>query len=260
MLELNASDERGISVVRDKVKTFAKGATSSFTASGTPCPPWKVIILDEADSMTKDAQSALRRTMETYSKVTRFCLVCNYVSRIIEPLASRCAKFRFRPLDGSVMQARLEHVAREEGLHGDRLPSVLNRIMELSDGDLRKAITYLQSTHTFYGADLAPEHIVQIAGLIPEATVEAFFDVLRSNSFSRLEQTVRDVLLDGHSAQQLLEQVFGRLIGDAKLSDDQKSRVLIKITEADRNLTDGCDEYLQLLAVASLMMKTFCLG
>ncbi len=258
MLELNASDERGIAVVRDKVKNFAKGATAGYTAAGTRCPPWKVIILDEADSMTGDAQAALRRTMETYSKVTRFCLVCNYVSRIIEPLASRCAKFRFKPLSGDVMRARLEHVCRSEGVEGPRVAAVLERIMQLSGGDLRRAITYLQSTFRFYGAELGPEHIVQIAGLIPDATVAAFFETLRSNNYARLETSVRELLLDGYSAQQLLEQAFGRLLHDPQLSDVQKSAVLVKIAGADKNLNDGCDEFIQLMSVASHMMTTFC--
>ncbi len=259
VLELNASDQRGIDVVREKVKTFAKGATSAFTAAGTPCPPWKVIILDEADSMTGDAQSALRRTMETYSKVTRFCLVCNYVSRIIEPLASRCAKFRFKPLSGEVMRSRLEHICRAEGVNaGPRLPAVLDAIMGLANGDLRRAITYLQSTHTFYGAELDVPHIVQIAGSIPDATVSGFFETLRSNNFSRLENCVRDILLEGYSAQQLLEQVFNRLLNDPAITDVQKAHSLIKISFADKNLNDGCDEFIQLMSVASHMMSTFC--
>lgn len=111
ILELNASDDRGISVVREKIKTFAQGQVGSQKAAGYPCPRFKLIILDEADTMTPEAQSALRRIMEAYSKVTRFCLICNYVTRVIEPLASRCAKFRFKPLPTSSMIDRMNHIA-----------------------------------------------------------------------------------------------------------------------------------------------------
>ncbi len=115
-----------------------------------PCPPFKIIVLDEADSMTQDAQSALRRTMETYSKMTRFCLVCNYVTRIIDPLASRCSKFRFKSLDQGNAVRRVEDIARLEGVALDR--GVSEELIRVADGDLRKAITFLQSAARLVGA------------------------------------------------------------------------------------------------------------
>jgi replication factor C subunit 2/4 len=154
VLELNASDERGISIVREKVKDFARmQLTNPPTAGGYrdryPCPPFKIIILDEADSMTQDAQSALRRTMETYSRITRFCLVCNYVTRIIDPLASRCSKFRFKSLDQSSAATRIGEIAEKEGVKLDE--GAVDALIRCSDGDLRKAITYLQSAARLVG-------------------------------------------------------------------------------------------------------------
>src|SRR6201992_4273935 len=146
VLELNPSDERGISIVGEKVKDFARMQLTN-PAPGYkakyPCPPFKIIILDEADSMTQDAQSALRRTMETYSKITRFCLVCNYVTRIIDPLASRCSKFRFKMLDEANAGRRLEDIAKLENVQLE--DGVVQTLLRCSEGDLRKAITFLQS-------------------------------------------------------------------------------------------------------------------
>ena len=156
ILELNASDERGIAIVREKIKDFARQQISnSHTMSAEylkkyPCPNFKIIILDEADSLTQDAQSALRRTMEIYSKVTRFCLCCNYVSRIIDPLASRCSKFRFKSLDGSDAAARVREVMTAEGVSADA--GVVERLLKVSEGDLRRCLTYLQSAHRLTSA------------------------------------------------------------------------------------------------------------
>jgi len=153
VLELNASDERGISIVREKVKDFARMQLSNPSPSYRaqyPCPPYKIIILDEADSMTQDAQSALRRTMETYSKITRFCLICNYVTRIIDPLASRCSKFRFKSLDQGNAKRRVEEIAEWEGVKLE--DGAAETLIKCSEGDLRKAITFLQSAARLVGA------------------------------------------------------------------------------------------------------------
>ncbi|OQO00427.1 Replication factor C subunit 2 [Cryoendolithus antarcticus] len=158
VLELNASDERGISIVREKVKDFARmqlsnppsGPAGEEYRKKYPCPPYKIIVLDEADSMTQDAQSALRRTMETYSKITRFCLICNYVTRIIDPLASRCSKFRFKSLDEGNAGKRIADIARLENVRLE--DGVIDTLLRCSDGDLRKAVTYLQSAARLVGA------------------------------------------------------------------------------------------------------------
>ncbi|KAI9880155.1 MAG: hypothetical protein M1823_006760, partial [Watsoniomyces obsoletus] len=155
VLELNASDERGLSVIRERVKNFAQQALIHAPASPSyrvkyPCPPFKIIILDEADSLTQDAQSALRRTMEIYSKITRFCLCCNYVSRIIDPVASRCSKFRFKSLDGAQAKGRIEEILQKEGVAYDG--GVIEKALTVSDGDLRRAINLLQSAAKLVGA------------------------------------------------------------------------------------------------------------
>jgi replication factor C small subunit len=134
--ELNASDERGINVVREKVKTFAR-----IRALGDVS--FKILVLDEADNMTSDAQQALRRTMEKYASTCRFILSCNYSSRIIEPIQSRCAPFRFTPLANNDIRKRLYYVAEKEGV--TLTEDGVNAILDRSKGDLRKAYNTLQA-------------------------------------------------------------------------------------------------------------------
>lgn len=232
VLELNASDERGISIVREKVKDFARMQLTNPPAGYRdryPCPPFKIIVLDEADSMTQDAQSALRRTMETYSKITRFCLICNYVTRIIDPLASRCSKFRFKSLDQSNAKKRLEEIAEKEGVGLEA--GAVDALIKCSEGDLRKAITFLQSAARLVGAVEKGEEgggvagdamdvdrqtvsvkIVQdIAGVIPENTIVKLQKAMQPSSATATYQAVADVVedmvADGWSASQVLSQV-----------------------------------------------------
>lgn len=243
VLELNASDERGISIVREKVKDFARITVSNATtlqSSSYPCPPYKIIILDEADSMTQDAQSALRRTMETYSKITRFCLICNYVTRIIDPLASRCSKFRFKPLDESNARARLEEIAKAEGVEVE--DGAIDSLIRVSDGDLRKAITYLQSAARLHNPTkptlidkdgdeemndddddaknvdgtsvrepITVSSIEEIAGVIPEESIDRLLKACEprkgASTYPAISKLVWDIIADGWSAGQVVLQV-----------------------------------------------------
>jgi replication factor C subunit 2/4 len=230
VLELNASDERGISIVREKVKDFARMQLSNPSTAYRaqyPCPPYKIIILDEADSMTQDAQSALRRTMETYSKITRFCLICNYVTRIIDPLASRCSKFRFKSLDQGNAARRVEEIAVKEGVALE--DGAVETLIRCSEGDLRKAITFLQSAARLVGAvekdedensmDVDEEKravtvrsIEDIAGVIPVGTIEGLVKAMQPKSkgavYDAVSKVVTDMVADGWSATQVVTQVF----------------------------------------------------
>jgi replication factor C subunit 2/4 len=239
ILELNASDERGIGIVRDKVKNFARAQLSQPTGLDAayraqyPCPPFKIIILDEADSMTQDAQSALRRTMETYSRITRFCLVCNYVTRIIEPLASRCSKFRFKMLDNSAAGERIGNIAEQEGLQLE--DGVIDTLIRCGDGDLRRAITYLQSAARLVGATKPPaakdaddddtemtdvgskssvitvRSIEEIAGVLPDNILDSLVEAMQPKSggsvYEAVAGVITDLVADGWSATQLVGQV-----------------------------------------------------
>ena len=146
-IELNASDERGINIVRKKIITFAKMSIGNADDNYL-CPPYKIIILDEADAMTTEAQSALRKTMEDNSNITRFCFICNYINEIITPISSRCSKFRFLPLDNKSIKNKLLYICKKENLI--LKDSILDTIINISKGDMRRAIMILQNTNYYY--------------------------------------------------------------------------------------------------------------
>uniref|UniRef100_A0A2P2JDL1 Replication factor C / DNA polymerase III gamma-tau subunit n=1 Tax=Rhizophora mucronata TaxID=61149 RepID=A0A2P2JDL1_RHIMU len=233
VLELNASDDRGINVVRTKIKDFAAVAVgSSQRQGGYPCPPFKIIILDEADSMTEDAQNALRRTMETHSKVTRFFFICNYISRIIEPLASRCAKFRFKPLSEGIMSSRILYICQEEGLNLDT--EALSTLSSISQGDLRRAITYLQGAARLFGSTISSKDLISVSGVIPQEVVGALYAACKGGDFDYANAKVNDVIAEGHPVSQMLSQLFELVVEADDVSDEQKARICKSLGEADK--------------------------
>ncbi|QRW00700.1 AAA family ATPase [Ceratobasidium sp. AG-Ba] len=265
VLELNASDERGISIVREKIKNFARQTPRAADVNSQyPCPPYKIIILDEADSMTQDAQGALRRIMETYARVTRFCLVCNYVTRIIEPLASRCSKFRFHPLDSGSTRARLEHIVSTEKVNIDS--DAVTALITTSEGDLRRSITYLQSAARLSASQDPPgtihaSDIQEIAGVVPDNVINRFaaaigvevpnegMDVDGVKDFDGIRSEVRRIMQQGYSTAQLLSQLHDIIILHNTITSKQKTACALAFATADKALTDGADEELQLLEI-----------
>jgi len=243
VLELNASDERGISIVREKVKNFAQTAVSS--ADGRP--GFKLIILDEADAMTGDAQSALRRTMEKYTRVTRFCLICNYVSRIIEPLASRCAKFRFRLLPAVSMLARLEAVCQSESVTCDK-PG-LESLLEASGGDMRRAITLLQCASNYNGQQVDQAIVYEVAGMLPDDALLPVWNAVRAGLFDGVSNSVKNVLALGYSSTMMTSKLLRIVVAEKDLDDYSKAEMLLKLAEADKSLVDGADEELQMMDI-----------
>lgn len=248
VLELNASDERGINVIRTKVKQFAQTAVSQAHKN---MAPFKIIILDEADNMTAEAQAALRRTMEEYSKVTRFCIICNYISRIIDPIASRCAKFRFKPLPAEHMSGRLETVAASEGISLDS--TTRDCVMQVSGGDLRKAITLLQSAARMFGRPTAAA-VQYVGGVVPQDRVLDLARLLGSSKSSAsvddISRTLETLLADGYSGVQVLQQLHDGILSGEYLQnvpDKSIASLLIKIADKERLMGDGGNEFLQLL-------------
>lgn len=256
-IELNASDERGISVIREKVKKFAQQSASGVKITGEKCPPFKIIILDEADCMTSHAQSCLRRIMEKETKSTRFCIICNYISRIIDPIVSRCSKFRFKPLQQELVYSKLQSICENESI---RLKNdqVLPELISVSGGDLRKAITFLHTTYRLKGIEeaLTVGDIQEISGFIPKQWVEALIKACKNQSYEEMEKVLNDLIAEGFAANQLVMQLHDWVISEkCHLSDSKISIICEAIASTDHCLLEGANEFLQLFHLASIILQ-----
>ncbi|KAK8379657.1 hypothetical protein O3P69_019558 [Scylla paramamosain] len=239
VLELNASDSTTVSSTRP---------------DGRPCPSFKIVILDEADSMTRPAQAALRRTMEVQSRSTRFCLVCNYVTRIIEPLTSRCSKFRFRPLAQDVLEDRLTTICRSEGVKFEE--GVVAAVVETSGGDLRRAITSLQSSARLRGGDVVRvSDVLDVTGVVPDELITHLLDACSANSYEGVKERLSVLLAEGHAASQVMSQLHDVVLANPHLSDLSKAAICEKLAVCEHRLLGGGDEFLQLLDLSCTAMQ-----
>jgi replication factor C small subunit len=235
-LELNASDERGIDTVRQRIKTFARYSRGAGV-------PFKLIILDEADEMTADAQTALRRIMETFSFNTRFILTCNYSSGIIEPIQSRTVIFRFRPLgEGDVLQW-LSHICDKEGVKYTE--GALKQIYLLTGGDLRHAINMLQATASL--GIVNEETVAKVGGISPRARVREVLELAVAGKLDdALTKLVMLLRVDGISERELLRAAYYEALSMPQLAD--KGEVARLFAEYDYRLGQGGNPEIQLSA------------
>jgi replication factor C subunit 2/4 len=249
IIELNASDERGINVIRDKIKKYAKQSVKDIKDA----PPWKIIILDEADTMTSDSQFALRRIMEQYSKITRFCILCNYHNKIIDPLVSRCSLFRFKPIEPIYIIEKLSRICDGENLNCSN--KILNKIVEISRGDLRKAINLLQKCANSFGDEINEELLDEISGILPKTKFQLLIDNIWTKNTSNVNYLISEYISQGYSmVNQIL--LFHNFIVGSNISSEQKAKILYKLAEIDQNLINGCDEYIQFLNFVYFIMIT----
>ncbi len=239
MLELNASDERGIDVIRSKVKEFARTRVAGDV-------PFKIILLDEADNMTADAQQALRRLMELYTATTRFILAANYPSKIIEPIQSRCAVFRFTPLSKEDVVGRLKYIAEKENVK--YTDDALETIYDLSEGDMRKAINILQAASALGEATV--ETVYKVVGLAHPREVRQMLQLALNGNFNEARSKLRDLMLNyGLSGLDIIKQIHREIFSsDLKLPDEARILIADLAGEIQFRLVEGSDDEIQLNA------------
>ena len=239
--ELNASDERGIDVVRGKIKEFAR--TAPLGEDG-----FKIIFLDEADALTGAAQAALRRTMERYARTCRFIMSCNFSSKIIDPIQSRCAVFRFKPIKAEDLEKYLKFVASKEGL---KITSEgYQAITYLAQGDLRRAINGLQMAAAAK-KEITPDVVYQaVAAARPDEVKEALELALDGNYSGARERLDTLQITYGLAGEDVIRQMH-RSVRDLEISDIVKVQMIEKLAEADFRLSEGANSRIQIEAVVA---------
>ncbi|MEM4625249.1 MAG: replication factor C small subunit [Candidatus Pacearchaeota archaeon] len=244
-LELNASDERGIDIIRQKVKDFARTKAISNV-------PFKVIFLDEADALTNEAQNALRRTMENYTSNCRFILSCNYSSKIIEPIQSRCAVFRFRLLEKKDIEKIIRRIAEREQLKVD--DSAIDLLFESSEGDCRRMINILQTTASVSRA--ITKDLISI--MVPSAKpneIRVILEYALSGDFLSSRQKLLDLMLrESISGTEIIKSIQ-KEVWNMPIEPELKVKLTERIGEIEFRIVEGADEFIQLEALlASFLM------
>lgn len=239
LLELNASDERGIDIIRSKVKDFARTRAIGDV-------PFKIIYLDECDALTREAQQALRRTMENYTQTCRFILSCNYSSKIIDPIQSRCSVFRFKPLAKEEMFEIIEKIAASEGLKID--DRAKDAVFEVSGGDCRRAENILQAASAA-GSHITEESIFSMASVARPKEIKELLETAVKGDFLGARKKLLDTMLNyGLSGIDVIKQIQ-KEIWNLDIDSRKKVELIDKCGDIEFRMTEGSDEYLQLEAL-----------
>ncbi|MGB9951956.1 replication factor C small subunit [Haloarcula sp. Atlit-120R] len=243
-LELNASDERGIDVVRDRIKNFARTSFGGVE--------YRIIFLDEADALTSDAQSALRRTMEQFSNNVRFILSCNYSSQIIDPIQSRCAVFRFSPLADDAVAEEIRNIAAQEDI--ELTEDGLDALVYAADGDMRKAINGLQAA-SVSGDTVDESAVYAITSTARPEEIRTMIQSALDGDFTASRATLDRLLTEeGIAGGDIIDQLH-RSIWEFDIDDDAAVRVLERIGETDYRITRGANERVQLEAMLASLAQ-----
>jgi replication factor C small subunit len=248
-LELNASDERGIDTVRDRIKDFSR-----YSRAGFGNVPFALVILDESDQMTGAAQTALRRIMETSSRTCRFILICNQSGKIIEPIQSRCAIFRFSKLDRKAMVEHLECLAKKENV--TLAPEAAERIVEYSEGDLRHAINALQTAAVYKEGVVDEKTVLQVIGEASPKQVQVMLAKAFNGDFIEARKLLYELMgAYGFSGSEIVRQMQRELLKVSYLSVEEKADLTNIIGEYDFRLTQGANSDIQLSALLAQFAK-----
>jgi len=248
-LELNASDERGIDTVRDRIKDFSRYSRSAFGNI-----PFALIILDECDQMTGPAQTALRRIMEVGSRTSRFILICNQSSKIIEPIQSRCAIFRFSRIERQAMKDHLICIAKKENV--TLLPEAADRIVDFSEGDLRHAINALQTASAYKEGYVDEKTVSLVIGEASPMQVQKMIRKALYGDFMEARKTMYDIMGNyGFSGTEIIRQIQREIFKMSDLTPEQKADLSGVIGEYDFRLTEGANSDIQLSALLAQFAK-----
>jgi replication factor C small subunit len=249
-LELNASDERGIDTVRDRIKDFSRYSRTGFGGD----IPFALIILDECDQMTGPAQTALRRIMEVGSRTSRFILICNQSSKIIEPIQSRCAIFRFSRIEKQAMKEHLQCIAKKENVN--LLPEAAERIVDFSEGDLRHAINALQTASAYKDGVVDEKTVSLVIGEASPALVQKMIRKALYGDFMESRKTMYDIMGSyGFSGTEIIRQIQREIFKMSDLTPEQKADLSGVIGEYDFRLTEGANSDIQLSALLAQFAK-----